>query len=358
MEKKKSKNVSYIALGLFLVLVSWSAKLLVGAGTFKTLHPHSAYQCIKVKGGYGVEDITLDSELGVAFISSLKDRRRGQRGAVAHGAIVAYLIDKPEMPVVDLTPKTKYFEAQFHPQGFSFYHAKDGKKYLFVINRRTDIKTVELFEFNNMSLTHIETFRDSELMTNPNNLIAVGSRQFYVSNYRVSSSKLGQQLEQLLALPVSYLLYFDGLKFRKAATGLKYANGVEASRDGKIIYVASTTNQTIEVYSRDIKTGELQHMDSIFLNTHPDNLYVDDKDNIWVGALPKGIEFFKYRYEKVDICPSQVLKVTPDDQGSYVIKEVYLNMGNEISASTSVIPYKNRMLVGGVYEDYFIDCFK
>ncbi len=353
---RRSKAIAATAIGALVLLSILSLRLLLRAGAFKTLRPHSDYTCKEMRDGFGVEDIALDTELGVAFISSLKDRRHAQRGVAGNGSIIAYSMGTPRFASVDLTPKNKYFDEQFHPQGFSFYRGEDGRKYLFVINRRTDTQTVELFEFNNMSLEHLDTFSDPELMTNPNNIVAVGPQQFYVSNYRVSTSTLGQQLEQILALPVSYVLYFDGTTFRKAAEGIRYANGVEASKDKKKIYISSTTGQSLEVYSRDEKTGDLKHESSVSLDTNPDNLYVDDDDNIWVGAIPKGLEFLKYRYERVDTCPSQVLRVAPDDLGSYEIEEVYLDTGEELSASTSAVPYKNRLLIGGVYEDYFLDC--
>jgi hypothetical protein len=38
------------------------------------------------------------------------------------------------------------------------------------------------------------------------------------------------------------------------------------------------------------------------------------------------------------------------------IKEVYLNMGEEISASSVAAVYKNRMLVGAVFDPKFLDC--
>jgi arylesterase/paraoxonase len=271
---------------------------------------------------------------------------------------MAYSFDNPEV-IVDITPNNEYLKAQFHPQGFSFYRADDGRKYLFVINRRTGTKTVELFEINGVSLTHLETFKDPKLMTNPNNLVAVGPRQFYLSNYRVSSSNVGQQLEQLLALPVSYVLYFDGSKFQKVATGIIYANGVEASNDGTKIYVSSSLANEIQVYSRDIASGELERTNSIQLGgTSADNLFVDEDDNIWLAALPGSFDFLMYRYQMIEYSPSQVLKFIPDEKGEFISSEPYLNSGEQLAASTSVGPYKNRMLLGGVYSDHFLDCVK
>jgi arylesterase/paraoxonase len=350
---------SLIIVALLILMLIRLAFVVIGTGQLLDIETlaHSDYQCEKIGGAPGVEDIAIDPELGIAYISSLDDRRHGQRGVTAHGTIMAYSLDKPET-LVDITPKTKYFQEQFHPQGFSFYRADDGSKYLFVINRRTDLQIVELFRFNgSMSLTHINTFQDPVLMTNPNNLVAVSRDQFYITNYRVSTSKVGRQLEQLLALPVSYVLYFDGKKFKKVATGIKYANGIEASKDGKKIYVASSTGNELLIYSRTLVNGKLQYDQSVELGTVPDNLFVDDQDNIWLAALP-GIEFLLYRYEKVDISPSQVLKIVLSKKDEYVVHELYLNAGEELSASTSVGPYKNRMLLGGVYSEHFLDCKK
>jgi len=38
------------------------------------------------------------------------------------------------------------------------------------------------------------------------------------------------------------------------------------------------------------------------------------------------------------------------------VKEVYLNLGKEISASSVAAVYKDRMLVGAVFDPKFLDC--
>jgi len=41
--------------------------------------------------------------------------------------------------------------------------------------------------------------------------------------------------------------------------------------------------------------------------------------------------------------------------GGYFIKETYLNPGDEISACSAAAGYKVRLLLGAVFENYFLD---
>ena len=48
--------------------------------------------------------------------------------------------------------------------------------------------------------------------------------------------------------------------------------------------------------------------------------------------------------------PSQVFKLTPEENDSYRVTEVFLDEGEVISASSVGVHYKNQLLIGGVFE--------
>ncbi len=137
----------------------------------------------------------------------------------------------------------------------------------------TGSSTVEIFAYRDGRLYHRETVAGPEL-SSPNDILAVGPRQFYVSIDHGATSVLGKKLENYLQLPISYILYYDGKGFRKAAGGIAYANGIAISPDGATLYVGATVGRKVHVYSRDARTGELTARESVPLGTGVDNLDV------------------------------------------------------------------------------------
>ncbi len=52
------------------------------------------------------------------------------------------------------------------------------------------------------------------------------------------------------------------------------------------------------------------------------------------------------------LSPSQVLKITP----AGAVEEIYLDDGSQISTSTVGAVRGNRLLIGNVFDDGFLDC--
>jgi arylesterase/paraoxonase len=340
-----------IGVGIIVIIVAlFVLKTLRDAGEFKTLVSHCDCTCTSVKGAAGPEDITVDPELKIAFISS-DDRRAAQRGESVQGAIYAYDLESPATPLKNLTPRMIF---DFHPHGIYLYRSPK-KKLLFVVNHRNDGHFIEIFEFKDMMLHHLESI-SGPLMTSPNDLIAVGPRQFYVTNDHGATSPLGMKAENYLQLAISYVLYYNGSEFRRAVGDIAYANGIALSNDGKTVYVASPVGRLIQVFDRDKETEALRYRESIDLGTGVDNLDVDENGNIWAGCHPKLLTFVKHQNDPTKIAPSQILKIVPTGKGAYDVKEIYLNTGEELSSSTVAVLYRDRMLIGSVLDDHILDC--
>ncbi len=351
---KFSRIFTRILIGLAVVLVViglFVLKTFKDAGQFKTIKSHCDCQCTPVDGIVGPEDITIDPETKIAFVSS-DDRRASERGDSVQGAIYAYSLN-PSSPF--LTNLTTDLPFAFHPHGITLYQSEEGRKYLSVINHRDNDHFIEIFEFTNMKLNHLESI-NGPLMTSPNDIISVGPRQFYVTNDHGAVSSRGRKVEEYLQLANSYVLYYDGSEFRKAAGDIAYANGIAISPDGRIVYVAAVVGRYIRVFERDGKTGILTHRQDIDLGTGVDNIEIDEQGTLWVGSHPQMLTFVKHSGDASVLSPSQVLKISSDSDGTYNIKEVYLNTGEEISASSVAAVYRNRMLIGAVFDDHFLDC--
>jgi Gluconolactonase len=344
------KKIFVILVIVFIGIAVFILKLMKDAGEFKTLAPHSNYACVKVLNTPGPEDIAIDNSTGTAFISSF-DRRAMMQGNVKQGAIFAYNL-RGNPAIKNLTAS---LAMKFQPHGISFYTGPDGRKYLFVINHQPPRHFVEIFEFANNTLVHLATV-SGDLMISPNDIAAVGPRQFYFTNDHGSKLNWGKQIEDYLRLSRSTIVYYDGTSLRKAAGDLAYANGIWATADGKTIYATSTIDKKFHVYNRDVSTGSLTQISEFYLDSGCDNIDVDVNGKILTACHPKLLSLIKYMKDGTKKSPSQILEVFKTDNGAYSVKETYCNLGEEISAVSVAAAYKNRLLIGAIFENYFLDC--
>jgi arylesterase/paraoxonase len=216
---------------------------------------------------------------------------------------------------------------------------------------------IERFEWKNDSLTHLESIKDIKLMTSPNDVTAVGERLFYVTNDHGYSEKgLGRTLEEYLQRKISYVNYFDGNSFKKVATRIAYANGINHSADYTKIFVASPTGGKVIVYNRDLITGNLTLSEEVDVRTGVDNIELDSAGSLWIGCHPQLLKFVAHAADPSKFSPSQVIKLTPDPQGKYQMEEVFLNDGTTYSGSTVAAVYKNKLLIGSVFEKTLLVC--
>ncbi|MBL7856447.1 MAG: SMP-30/gluconolactonase/LRE family protein [Cyclobacteriaceae bacterium] len=349
MQKRKIRNTGYaLAALLTLLIVFVSFYILIPAGFFKTIKPHFAGAVEKIAMPIsGPEDITVDRQLQLAFISC-DDRRNGSTG----GIFVLDLNDSSHA-LRHVTPTL----SDFHPHGISLFRNEKNQLFLFAVNHRKKPvgHAIEKFEWRNDSLVHQESFLDPVLMTSPNDVTAVSERTFYVTNDHGNVSGFKRTLEEYLQLPQAYVNYFDGHQFVKAAEHIAYANGINHSLDGVKIFVATPTGRKIVVYNRDIPTGTLTREEEIFLHSGVDNIELDEEGNLWTGCHPKLLRFVAHSKDSTAYSPSQVLKVVYKP-GEPTIEEIFLNDGKQYSGSSVAAVYGNTLIIGSVFEHAILWC--
>ncbi|HRG79625.1 MAG TPA: SMP-30/gluconolactonase/LRE family protein [Cyclobacteriaceae bacterium] len=346
-----------VFLVILLGIVGYVVLEILGpAGMFKTILPHfegtSATLNVEIAGP---EDITIDQRSGLAFVSVDDRRANRQSPGSLKGAILI-------MNLSDSIPKLKNITplgiTDFHPHGISLWREPDGRAFLFVVNHRKNYSehVIERFEWKNDSLIHIESIQDVDLMTSPNDVTAVGGRSFYVTNdHGYSKPGVGRTLEDYLQRAISYVNYYDGVSFKKVATGIAYANGINQSADHSKIYVASTTGRKVMVYTRDIPSGALSLEEEIKVKTGVDNIELDNQGALWIGCHPQLLKFVAHATDPAKFSPSQVIKITQDKTG-YVVEEIFLNDGTTYSGSSVAAIYNNTLLIGSVFEKSIILC--
>ncbi len=335
----------------FVTLIGlYGFDFLKDAGQFKTITPHFAGQCQVIKGVTGAEDISFLPNGKYAIISGY-DRRSNQSDNSAESGIYLYNLDNKNL--TKISPDSNTENKQFKPHGISLYHF-NGRTRLFVINHANQQHVVDIFDLIDNKLHLYKTIEGPELIS-PNDLVAVGPEQFYASNDHHYKKGFKRTLEDYLRLPLSNVVFFDGEKFSEAVGDIQYANGINVSHDGQLLYLNSITSGDVHIYNRNLENNALNLQQIIHTGTGVDNIELDEKGNLWIGAHPQLLKFVGHAKDKNKLAPSQVIKISPVGD-RYKTEEVYLNLGEQLSASSVAAVSGKRMLIGAVFDDHFLDC--
>lgn len=343
-----------VLLGIFIlidVLIAFVIfAILVPGGTFKNIKPHFAGTSKNIPLAIpGPEDIEIDRMEGIVFVS-VSDRRKKTDGA---GGILMYTIEEGIEGIRNITPGNLI---DFHPHGISLYRSNENQLFLFVINHKgSDEEVVERFEWKNDSLIHLESIADKNMMTSPNDIVAMDEKRFYVTNDHYYTAGVSQTLEEYLQRPLSFVNYYDGKSFRTVARDIGYANGINQTPDGKYIVVAATSGRALHVYEIE-EDANLKEVDKIDLGTGPDNIDFDRDGNILIACHPKLLKYVAHAENAKNYSPSQVLKIKFNKPKDFVIEEVFLNDGTGYSGSSVAVIYGNTMLIGSVFEPSLLLC--
>jgi arylesterase / paraoxonase len=393
----------FLRLSLFFVLLlgfAFGLEFFWTAGQLRRIDDNFVGRCTAVPGVTGAEDITIHPRTKVAYVSAY-DRGAAARGTPVSAGIYAYDLKARKPALRNLTPAAP---ATFRPHGLSLWLGGKGEPdLLFVINHPEDRHEVQIFEITAKGLALRETIVDP-LIAHPNDLVAVDAKRFYVTNdLNRDFGTLGGKLEVFLRLPYSDVVYYDGERARAVADNIAYPNGINASRDGRTVFVASLLMKQINVYDRDAASGDLEAREVINLDGNPDNVELDDQGNLWVGAHPQLVTLFLHSREAtgqslplarplvslvqplekrggIALAPSQVLRIASQKEeecrpvpsalgrilralgfeqrvGScYTTQAIYQNRGAELSGASVAAVSENRMLIGSIFDDHILDC--
>jgi len=343
--------VFLVALAVVLALGAFVLQRLHVAGAFKTLTPHFAGSCAPVAGVLGPEDVTVHPRTGVAYISGY-DRRSERAGRPARGALYAYDLTAAAPQLVNLTPSA---EPDFAPHGISLLVGDDGRDSLYVVNHAGGRQAIEVYDLVDGDLSHRETLSDPLIRT-PNDVVALDRDRIYVTNDHANRSGFARTLEEWLRRPISDIVYYDGERWAVAASGIRYPNGVNASSDGEQLYVASTTGGEVLRFAIDPTSGALSERGAIAIGSGADNIEIGPAGDLWIGAHPNLLAFIQHAGDASLPSPSQVVRVRAPRSDAPVVEEVLLSLGDELSGSSAAAAWRDRLLVGAVFEDHFLDC--
>ena len=357
-----SRWLVYSGLAVFAVVFAGSVltwRFLSAAGYFTEVQTEVAADCHEIRSVPGPEDIVVDRQRGVAFVSAY-DRRAVMAGGEGSDAVRGgiYLIDlKGPRKDWGLSPVTPREPESFRPHGISLYEDAAGTRRLFVVNHpanaASEILIYDIGDDNQLTLA--QTVRSS-LIVSPNDVVAVGPDSFYATNDHGTSSPTGKMVDDFLLLRNGNVVYYDGSEMRVAADTLGYPNGINVSPDGSRIYVATTMEAALHVYKREPQSGALEAFDFARLGTGTDNIDVLPDGTLLIGSHPDLVMFMEHAGDPKALSPGQVVRVEPAREGGGKAGTIYLNKGEQISGLSVAAGYKDQMLIGAVFEPKILAC--
>jgi arylesterase/paraoxonase len=321
-------------------------------GVFRFVDEGFAGRCAAVALGGSAEDIQIDRERGIAYLSVL-DRASLSRGERANGSVM--LLD---LNLAEPAPRAAlaYDPAGFRPHGLSLLARAGEPVRLFAISHPADgSHTVEILEREaSGAFVPKQTVRDA-LFTHPNAVVAVGPRQFYIANDTTGGRDSAPVADAVLRRGDSTIVYYDGSKARVVASGLRFVAGIAASPDGERLYVGEALGGQLRVYRRDGASGALADGEVVPLGTAPDNLNVDADGVVWMGAHPKLFAFVEHMRDAAQRAPAQVLRFDPRAKGARVT-QVYASDGSALSAASVAARWRDEFLIGAVLDHQVLIC--
>jgi arylesterase / paraoxonase len=346
-------NVLLRLILLLVVVVALLTTVLAYRGSwFRNVQPAFAGDCKSLPLPGSAEDIQPDRERGIVYLSVMDRQSLVGEGDV-QGTVLQVDLSRATL---NTEPALANQPDHFRPHGLSLYIDNQGQRYLFAINhpvhRGSEPERVELFRQNESgTFEHIDTFTDPEFLS-PNDLVAVGPRQFYIANDKSGDGFAA--IGQLFGIGASPLTYFDNGKTRTVLNDIASGSGINVSADGNTLYVAETMAQRIRVLKREPVTGNVSDVRRIPIRPSPDNIDITPDGSLWIGAHPNTLKLIRH-FIAGQPAPSQVLRVRLE--GNSVEQEnIFLDDGKILSASSVGVSFGKLLLIGSITQPALLIC--
>ncbi len=343
-----------VGLVLLVTLGAWAALFVSRAGLLREVQPVRPGPCAMIPGFTGPEDIAIDRTRAQAFVISADRFGVLHRGAPPDGDIKLLDLDHPDLLPRSLHPLPGI---DFFPHGIDLWIGPDGRRRLFVIDHGRDghHHSVRIFDVaGDGTLTLAETVRGSALI-DPDDLVALDERRFYVTNLYGSRTGFGRFLENYLMWPRADVVFFDGDRLKRVAEGLTLANGILLTPDRRHLLVAEVTRNRIRIYRRE-RDDLLAKEGAIDLEMGPDNLMIDDSGAIWAAGHPNLLDAARRMRGEDHLSPSEVVRIEWQPNTPSRVVPVYRDRGDELSMASVAVPWRDSLYIGSVYAPYLLHC--
>lgn len=317
---------------------------------YASVKPVPIEGCKRIQGMPGPEDMAIDRETGILYISSHE-----RRGELVDGKLFQLNLNSSG-EILPALIETNY-PKNFRPHGMSLAKV-NGKSLLYVISH-IDIEkpthSLEVFQIEKGKVSHKETILDQSFIS-PNDLFVTTDGRIFISNDRGTGSNFRSYVDAAFGIKRAQISYFDGKKWKLFENAVTFGNGILHKKMGEkeFLYRAATTPEKIYKYEIGQDAGEtiLKEVKVFSFDTGPDNLEEDEEGNIYFASHKSMFRFLNHKDDANYPSPSQVFRIDKNEN----IKELYANDGREIPSSSTALTYKNRLYISQVFNPFLLSC--
>lgn len=325
---------------------------IIGAYTLNRLHNLGAFTRIEAENGHtleiiakvpGPEDMELDREDGLLyFISSNPCSNHPERGGLYY-----IQLDQPNQEAHAFKFDKPW---DFHPHGLSYLRGKYDK-YLFTNNHREDgTHSVEIFKIiDEDELQHLATIRGSEL-TSPNDLLAVGPTQFYVTNDGRAHDRFTRSMDTFLGRNTGNVLFYNGIEFSRVVDNLEFPNGIALKTSSKQVFIGETLSGFIKIYQME-GNYNLKFVDNFYAGVGIDNISFDEQSGLLAALHPNLLALSRHMKNPKILSPSKVIHIP---NHSWQGKVMYQHSGTDISGISTAVSYNGYIYLGAVCDEILV----
>lgn len=340
---------------------------------------------------FGAEDIAIDRTGGLVLVSATHRWRleHDDEGDTENDDAAApdgiYLLDPQSIASGDrIVARRLPLEGvvaghRFHPHGIDLYRGGDGALRLFVVNhsgpgtgwRRHSIEIYDVDVAAGVLRQAGPPVRDP-LLTNPNDLAAIGPAEALVTNLSGAATAAGEFLGGLFPVNQGNVVAVRAgaaPPVRMAVPDLWMANGIAVTQepdraDRHVIIVESRREAVAVVGLADATGGAAPAIRRAEIGIGGDNLTWGPDGSLYLAGHPDPMRFVLYakQWFGTDTSPSRVLRFGARDVAALLAGDAprpevaFDDDGARLSASSVGAVVGNRLLVGTVFSDRLAVC--
>ena len=331
--------------GLLLVIVIlYTVVRLAQLGAFTRVESNSMVEHRVVAKVEGPEALQIDHEHEILyFISNNPCQATPTKGSI-------YQLDLKDGNAS--AKRLAISMSDFQPHGLNLFHDNTGK-YLFTNNHRLDgSHTVEIFRLTTSdTLQHFRTI-SSELLSSPNDLVAVGPAKFYVTNDGRAHDRTTRAIDAFLGRKTGNVLFFDGQKFKVAVDNLSFPNGIALDVQENVLAIGETLSGRIIFYHLD-DNYDLNIVDNMQIGRGIDNIfYSNASGQFWLARHLSLFQLAKHRKNVDNSSAYEVIAINFRTKG---LKRIFRSDGRFNSGVSAAVIHNNRLFLGAVCDNVLLE---
>ncbi len=349
---RRDRSQRYLEIKSFLFVIILLPIIFISCSFLKAPLPVYDHQrnCYAVDVADGPEDFVFDKwhTSPRLLISSLDRRDPTQLGDIYFfdlktGYSNSMLrVNEPDPPLL------------FRPKGMDIRRTHD-KTFLYVIihnphyNSKKGKSVIAIYQVLEKELKFVRLMEDSAHLWSPNDLSVLKNGEIYVTN------DYHNELEVILGKKSSEIVHFSpkNNRWSVVASDLSFANGILARLD-RVFIAASRSNKLIE-YQR-YNDGTLDKGKTLIEVKGADNIMPFGR-KLLVAAHFNDVAYVRHIKNKEAFSPSVIFLIDPDTGiPEEIMKTIYVNDGNQISAASTAFIYKDKLYISQVFGSKIVVC--